>query len=182
MNERMARCLIDPVRCKLLLEIHNKERVTAKQLAQTCSDITHATLYRHLKKMVADGILQVVGENKIRGTLERIYSVSPDLSLDAQKMVEENDGQAYMLLFTQFMHGLTEEFQRYAFRPDIDIIRDGSGFTVAPVYASTEELTAAMTEIAKILQPLISNEKTAGRDLHSIAIITTPPRKAVEER
>lgn len=181
MNERMAKCLSDPVRCRLLLEIHNKERATAKQLAKTCQDITHATLYRHLKKMVADGILHVVGENKIRGTLERIYAVSPDLSLDAKKMVEENDGQAYMLLFTQFTLGLTEEFQRYASLPDIDIVRDGSGFTVAPVYATTKELTAAMTEIAKILQPLVSNEKTKNRDLHSIAIITTPPHKAGRE-
>lgn len=181
MNEKMAKCLIDPVRCKLLLEIHNKDRATAKQLAQKCPDITHATLYRHLKKMVAAGILQVVGENKIRGTLERIYAVSPGLSLDAKKMAEGNDGQAYMLLFTQFMLGLTEEFQRYVSRSDIDIIRDGSGFTVAPVYATTEELTAAMSGIAKILQPLVSNKKTAERDLHSIAVITTPPRKTEEK-
>lgn len=181
MNGKMAKSLADPVRCKLLLDVYGKERVTAKQLAQTNGDVTHATLYRHLKKMVADGLLQVVGENKIRGTLERVYAVNPDLSLDAKRMVEENDGQAYMLLFTQFALGLTEEFRKYTSRRDIDIIRDGSGFTVAPIYVTTEELTAALLEIGKILQPLIGNEKTAERDLHSIAIITTPPHQAEEK-
>lgn len=180
MNDKRAQYLADPIKCKLLLDVYGKGQATAKQLAQTNSGITHATLYRHLRKMVAEGLLQIVGENKIRGTLEKIYALNPDLSLDAQKMVEENDGQVYLILFSQFIQGLTEEFRKYAYRRDIDILRDGSGFTIAPVYATTEELTAAMIEIGKILQPLISNEKTPERDLHSIAIITTPPHKAEE--
>lgn len=96
---------------------------------------------------------------------------------NAKKMVEENDGQAYMMLFTQFVMGLTGEFREYVSRPDINILQDGSGFTVAPVYATTEELTAAMMEIGKIVNALVGNEKTPERELHSIAIITTPPKK-----
>jgi len=181
MNEKMAECFANPIKCKLLIEISNKERATAKQLAETYSDITHATLYRHLKKMTADGILKVVEENQIRGTVERVYAVSPDTSLDAKKMVEENNGQAYMMMFTQFMMGLTEEFREYASRPDINILQDGSGFTVAPVYVTTKELEAAIIEIGKIINPLVGNEKTPERDLHNIAIITTPPKKVVNK-
>lgn len=181
MNEKIAACLANPVQCKLLLEISGKGRATAKQLAQVHGDIPHATLYRHLKKMTADGILIVAQENQIRGTVERVYAVAPDISLDAEKMVKENDGQAYMMMFTRFMMGLTEEFQAYVSRPGINLLRDGSGFTVAPVYATTEELTDAMLAIGKIIRPLVDNKKTPERDLHSIAIITTPPKTPGEK-
>jgi len=181
MNEKMAKCFANPIQCKLLIEISNSERPTAKQLAETYSDIPHATLYRHLKKMTAEGILKVVEENQIRGTVERVYAVSPDISLDAKKMMEENNGQAYMMMFTQFMMGLTKEFREYVSRPDINILQDGSGFTVAPVYVTTKELEAAIIEMGKIINPLVGNEKTPERDLHNIAIITTPPKKGVHK-
>lgn len=63
MTGRLMECITNPVKCKLLLEIHSKGKATAKQLADIYTDIPQATLYRHLKKMLSDGILQVVEEN-----------------------------------------------------------------------------------------------------------------------
>lgn len=180
MSENITECFTNPIKCKLLLEIYNKGQATAKQLAETHRDITHATLYRYLKKMTADGVLKVVEENQIRGTVERVYAVADDFMMDTSKMVEENNGQAYMMLFTQFVMGLTEEFRAYTSRPDINLLQDGSGFTVAPIYATREELVEALTEMGKIIQSLLGNEKTPERYLHNIAIITTPPNKANE--
>lgn len=93
MDEKIIECFANPIKCKLLFEISSKGRVTAKQLAEIHSDITHATLYRYLKKMTADGILKVVGENQIRGTVERVYAVAPDLSLDAKKWWRKTTGR-----------------------------------------------------------------------------------------
>lgn len=177
MNNRIAECFANPIKCKLIFEITRKERTTAKELAEKFDDIPHATLYRYLKKMTEDGILKVIQENQIRGTVEKVYAVAPDLSVDAQKMVEENDGTAYMMLFTQFMMGLTDEFREYTSHSDINLLQDASGFSVAPIYATTDELASIMIEIGKVLTPFMENEKTPERDLHSIAIITTPPKK-----
>ncbi len=177
MNNKIIECFANPIKCKLLFEIHNKERMTAKQLSETFNDITHATLYRYLKKMTADDILKIVEENKIRGTIEKVYSINSDLSIDIEKMILENNGQAYLMLFTQFVMGLTKEFREYASRTDINILNDGSGFSVAPIYATTEELAIIMTKIGEVLTPYFDNKKTNERDLHNIAIITTPPSK-----
>ena len=59
MTDRLMECITNPVKCKLLLEIHSQGKATAKQLADIYTDIPQATLYRHLKKMLSDGILQV---------------------------------------------------------------------------------------------------------------------------
>lgn len=179
MNEKIMECFTNPVQCKLFIEIQRKGQATAKQLAKV-HDIPHATLYRHLKKMTVNGILKVVEENQIRGTVEKVYAVTDDLLVDTNKMMEENNGQAYLMLFTQFIMGLTEEFQEYASRSDINLSQDVTGFTVAPVYASADELTTALTKIGEIIIPLVSNKKTPERCLHNIAIITTPPQKAIK--
>ena len=50
MTGRLMECITNPVKCKLLLEIHSKGKATAKQLAHIYTDIPQATLYRHLKK------------------------------------------------------------------------------------------------------------------------------------
>lgn len=177
MNDNVAECFANPIKCKMLLEIQKQGQATAKQLSGACGGISHATLYRYLKKMTTDGVLQIVRENKVRGMVEKVYTIADSFLVDTERMVKENDGNGYMMLFTQFVAGLTEEFREYASRADIDILRDGSGFTVAPVYATLEELTAAITAIGQILDPLYNNEKTAERDLHNIAIITTPPKR-----
>jgi hypothetical protein len=181
MNEQLLDCLTNPVKCKLFLAVAAKKRATAKQLTETHPDIPLTSLYRYLKNMTESGILQVVEEHQIRGTVERVYAVAVDFAADIKKIMAENDGQGYMLLFSGFVTGLMREFREYAGRADIDLLRDGSGFTTAPVYATREELEQAIREIGAIIYPLTQNKQTEGRRLHSISIITTPPKTSQTE-
>ena len=170
-------CFTNPVKCKMLLEINVKGQLTAKELAESCGDIPQTSLYRHLKSMTESRIIKVVDEHQIRGTVEKVYAMADDLSASVKKMIEENNGQAYMLLFTQYMMGVMQEFKAYTAHEDIDILNDGSGFSLAPVYVTREELIAAMHQIGDILTRLVSNESTPERSLHNIGMIITPPKR-----
>ncbi|MDR3086165.1 MAG: helix-turn-helix domain-containing protein [Christensenellaceae bacterium] len=172
----------NPLRAKLLLEIHARGQATAKQLGERFYDIPQPTLYRHLKRMHEEGVLRVAGERRVRGTLEKAYALQDDLEAGVQEMLQKNDGELYLRLFTQYMLGVAAEFQEYAARPGIDILRDGSGFTLAPVYATTEELTKTLTQIGALLQPLLANEPGGERRLHNLCIITTPPKAKPNEK
>lgn len=176
MNKGIIDCLTNPVKCRMLLEIKLKEKITAKQLAKIHSDIPQATLYRYLNKMVKDEIIKVVEENQIRGTVEKVYAVN-DLSLGVEKMLEENSGEAYMQIFIQYIMGFMKEFQEYTSQPNIDILNDGSGFTTAPFYATNEELEEVRIKLGEALEPLIKNTPTPERKLRSLGIIVTPPKK-----
>lgn len=121
-------CFIHPVKFKLLLEIQAKGKTTAKQLADKYSDILQASLYRYLKSMTEDGILEIVEENQIRGAVERTYDFSFDFGEETQKMVHSNSGEAYLQLFTQYIFGFLRQFQEYCARPDINIKEDISSF------------------------------------------------------
>ena len=101
MTDKLMDCITNPVKCKLLLEIHSQGKSTAKHLANIYNDIPQATLYRHLKKMLSDGILQVVEETQVRGTVEKTYSLADSINSDMETMVEENSGKLYMQYFMQ---------------------------------------------------------------------------------
>lgn len=176
MNEKLMDCFTNPVKCKLFLEIKSKGRVTAKQLAKTYSDIPQATLYRYLNRMLSDGILKVTEENKVRGTIEKVYAVEFGLFSDIQKMLMGNSGEAYMQMFTQYMIGLLSEFKGYAFRKNIDILHDGSGFSTVPFYATMDELEEALKKVTEIIEPLKNNKPRQGRRMRSLALIVTPPK------
>lgn len=90
--------------------------------------------------MLKDDIIKVVEENKIRGTVEKVYAMKLDIADDVNKIIDENSGEEYAQLFTQYMMGFLREFYEYAERKEKDILKDGSGFSVCPVYASIDEI------------------------------------------
>lgn len=165
----------NPVRSKVLIEISMRGPLSAKELLQIFPDITQPTLYRHLRAMVKDNLLTVAKETPIRGTVEKSYTLSPALNTDAQKIITENDGPGYMSLFNAYILGILGEFQHYTRQESIDILKDGSGFTVAPVYVTLSELQNALIGIGKIIGPLLANQPTPERKLHNLCVITTPP-------
>ena len=175
-SERLLSYMSDPVKAKLILEINKQQQATAKQLAEICSGIPQATLYRHLKRMLSDGILKVVSENRIRGTVEKVYAIGIDPGDDIEKMLRENDGEMYFQIITQQLLGILQEFQEYSTRAAIDILHDGSGILVTPVYATTEELTQAIIKINEVMASLYQNPADGERSLHNICIVTTPPK------
>jgi uncharacterized membrane protein len=77
--------------------------------------------------------------------------------------------------------GVMAEFRDYSERENIDILNDGSGFTIAPVYATMAELQEALLKVGEILQGLYHNEQTEERKLHNICLITTPPKATAHD-
>ena len=174
MTDKLMDCITNPVKCKLLLEIHSQGKATAKHLADTYHDIPQATLYRHLKKMLSDGILQVVEETQVRGTVEKTYSLSYDFNSNMKTMVEENSGELYMQYFMQYIFGFAKQFQEYCHSPNINIKKDMTGFSLSPLYLSDDELTSLITSISQIISAVKNNEPNPERKLRTIGIIISP--------
>ena len=175
--ERLMGSFANPVRSRILLELFRQSPLTARQLQQLLPELPSATLYRHLKKMAEEGVLGIAAERQVRGVVERSYEIGIDLDQGIPELLRQNRGDVYLLLFTQYMDALLREFQAYAARPDIDILHDGSGFSVGPFYANETELAALMTGIGELLAPYrdSADPSDPARRLRSLGIIVTPP-------
>ena len=139
LNEKIMECISNPAKSRLLIEIMRRGEVTAKYLAEKCSDIPQTTLYRNLKRMTDDGLLKIVNETPIRGTVEKTYALTFDPS-DPPSVLGENSGAIYMQMFFQYFLTFAKIFQEYCDTPGIDIKRDRSGLSLSHVYLTDEEL------------------------------------------
>ena len=175
MHEKLMECLTNPARNKLVRQVLDEGQTTAKALAEKNKEIPQATLYRYLKKMVSDGILKVVEERRVRNVTEKVYAMAIDFEADVNKMIAENDGEAYFGLFQQFTIGLLNEYGAYCARDNIDILNDGSGFRVHSLHATTDELKELAANIWKLVAPYTNREATPDAKARSIAVIFTPP-------
>ena len=176
--ERFMDCLLDPAKCRLLIRLGEVERATARELAEACPHISRATLYRYLNRMLEDQIVTVAEERRVRGVTERVYILSPSLQADGSRLLREQGSRGLFLLYAQFSYRLMQEFSQYAKRKDADLLRDGAGFTVCPVQATTEELAGFGRKVGELLLPLMENPPGGERRAHTIATIVTPPQEA----
>lgn len=174
-NNQLMEVITNPIKCKLLFEINSCEQTTAKHLAERFSDIPQATLYRYLKKMTSDGVLKIVEENQVRGAVERTYSVAIDLLKEGTEIIKNNSGEAYMQTFTQYMLGFMKLFQEYCNGSHIDIQKDKSGFSLAPLYLTDAELEEMVTKIHDVIKQYRDNTPANDRKLRSIGVIVSPP-------
>lgn len=177
LNRNIMECVSNPIKCRLLIEILKRGEATAKQLAEQCADIPQTTLYRSLKRMTEDGVLQVVCETQIRGTVEKTYAATFDLN-DAGTMTGDNAGKMYLQMFLQYILTFAKQFQTYCNTPGIDIKQDRSGFSLSHVYLTDEELETAVTAISKVLTPLQNNKPAPGRKLRTIGVIVSPEQRS----
>ena len=179
LNKALMDCITNPAKCRLFIEIAKQGEVTAKSLAETCADIPQTTLYRHLKRMTEDGLLKIVSETPVRGTVERTYALALDPA-DPLAMLGEISGARYMQMFFQYFLVFARLFQEYCDTPGIDIERDRSGMTLSPLYLTDEELEKAVTEVARIFSSLQENQPAPGRKLRTVGLIVSPAHPAQE--
>lgn len=103
--------ILHPIRMRVILAAANRV-LTTQQFADLLPDVPQTTLYRHINILLEAGVLVVVRESKVRGTLERELTLSPgagriDLETAAQLSPEQHEQ-----IFTAFVAKLLSDFKR----------------------------------------------------------------------
>ena len=176
MHDLLMECLTNPIKNKLLMAVKEQGLATTKELAKKLPDIPQATLYRYLKRMVEDGLLEVARENRIRNVTEKVYTLAIDYDLEIEKMNEDTTGRLYVARFRQFVGGLVEEFDKNTPKDNEKAVYDGSGFFIHPFYATYDEVKELLQKIKEVIKPY-EVRASPDRELRSVATIFMPPTK-----
>ena len=173
-NRSLVDCLSDPYRCQLFVEILRGTCSTASELHNRCPNIPRATMYRNLKRLTDDGLIEVVDEVKKRGTVERTYAPVKRAFDNMESVIRSNPSEMYFSMFMQYVLSFVQQFREFCDDPDADLTHD-AGFSMSPVLATNEEINGALREIANIIGRLRENEPAEGRRFHTIGLILSPP-------
>ena len=128
-------------------------------------DVPGASLYRHVKILADHSILMVVGENRIRGTVESIYQ----LNKDALTIEDENGSAVQMSLLS-----ICASFARYFSGGNADPKRDMLLFTNCTLVLTDEEFSGFLSEINEIALKYMKTEATANSKTRQITLISAP--------
>lgn len=102
-NRHIVDCLSDPYRCQLFVEILRGTCSKASELHSRCPNIPRATMYRQLKRLTDDGLIEVVDEVKKRGTVERTYAPVKRVFEDMESVLRSNPSEMYISMFMQYV-------------------------------------------------------------------------------
>ena len=173
-----ADLLLHPVRLRIVEAFLGDRALTTSQLRSELPDVPPASLYRHVARLVAAGVLAIVAQRRVRGALERTYvlrtsAASVDLDELATLGVED-----HRRMFTTFVAGLLADFDRYLARGDIDLLRDGVSYRLAGLWLDDAEFAQLLRELATVLQPRLASPPAPGRRRRILASVLLPGEAA----
>jgi DNA-binding transcriptional ArsR family regulator len=172
--ENLFDLVLHPVRMRIIMALKGRE-MTPQQLAETLGDVPPATLYRHINRLSEAGVLELVAERRVRGTLEKVYTLGQQgASLDPQEFTALSR-EDHLRYFTTFVATLLDDFSRYVKNAQpFDVLVDGVGYHKVPLELSDEEFAEVAKGINAAILPHLDNRPAPGRKRRIFATIVMP--------
>ncbi|MFD2762875.1 helix-turn-helix domain-containing protein [Micromonospora eburnea] len=171
--DRWAELALHPVRIRILRSVAGARRTT-RDLVNALPDVPQATLYRHVAALVAGGLLDVVEERKVRGTVERVYALPAHGAALGPTELADASAEDHARWFTAFVSSLLAEFSRYLSRDRIDLVADGVGYQQVVLHLSDEEFAEFAAELAGVIAPRLANRPGPDRVARLLATVLMP--------
>ena len=168
--------LLHPVRIRIIQALLDGSTLTTKQLMAQLTDVPSASLYRHIATLTDAGVLMVVGETPVRGTIERAYALHLPRAGVGSDEARQLGIEDHRRAFAAYVATLLADFDRYLDGPDPDPVADGVSFTQVALWLSDDELTALDRQLAETLSSLRTNRAGAGRTKRLLSTVLMPQR------
>lgn len=165
-----AEVVMNPVRQRIFQYFLLHETGTAKELKKALPDVPSASLYRHINILADHSILMVVGENRIRGTVESVYQLNK-----AALAAEDESGNAVQMSLL----GICASFARYFARGNVDPKKDMLLLTNCTLLLTDEEFSGFLSEINEIALKYMKAEATESSKTRQITLISAPTSEQV---
>lgn len=166
--------LLHPVRLRILRTFLDGHPATTAQLRERLPDIPHATMYRHVAALASAGVLEVLDEKRVRGTVERTYRLSWDRAeigaADRAAMTIDDHRRT----FTAFIGGLLADFDSYLAPEPADPQADGVSYQQAALWLTDDEMAELLSVIHTAVTDRVGREPGGNRTRRMISLVTMP--------
>lgn len=160
----LAEIVMNPVRQRIFQYFLLHETGTVKEVRKALSDVPGASLYRHIKILADSSILMVVGENRIRGTVESVYQ----LNQDAMSTEDETGNAVQMSLLSIYA-----SFAKYFSTGNANPRKDMLLFTNCTLLTD-EEFSEYLSEINQVTIKYMKQETSENSKPRQITLISAP--------
>jgi DNA-binding transcriptional ArsR family regulator len=166
--------LLHPVRLRLVHAFAGGRSLTTAQLAARLPDVSQATVYRHVATLADAGILEVEGEQRVRGFVERRYRLRAGAATITAERAAAATRADHRKAFATAMAVLLAEYERYLGDPGADPAADQVGYRQHTVWLTEEERTRLIEGMRAAILPIIANRPDGGRTPYLLSPILFP--------
>jgi Helix-turn-helix domain len=169
-----ADLLLHSVRLRIVQTFLGDRALTTSQLAGELADVPAGSLYRHVAILARAGVLQVVAERRVRGAVERTYTLRQAAAQMTPNEIAAMTNEEHAHAFMAFVAGILGDFDRYLATDPTDPVRDGAGYRLAAVWLTDAELTEFLRDLAAVIQPRAANAPSKTRRRRILAGVMLP--------
>lgn len=174
MNKKTIEGLLNPVRMKIAMLFLDHSLHTIGDIKKTVTDIPSASLYRHINRLVDDGIITVVSETKKRGAIEKTYQLKTNPFEEMNQIGIDGTSEDKKELFYVFAMTLVMEFNNYMKDDKVDMVKDSVGYRSFPLNVSDQENEEFLDEFRALIGKYINNEANDERTLRKFSFVYAP--------
>ena len=175
----IADIALNPIRIRIIQALAMNDELTAAQIGEAMTDVSRTTLYRHINTLIDAGLVTVVSEKKIRGSIERT------LALNVKELQEQMSATDPTQEIFKFLMGTYVKFQKYFARDDNDPMADKIFINNAIMMMSDEEFDQFLAAFRELSQKYyFEGDAPAGtqrkpRDITTISAPSAAPDTAL---
>lgn len=170
--------LLHPVRLRIVNALSQGRTLTTGELCSRLTGVSQATVYRHVGMLMNGGILEVEGEEQVRGAVQRRYRLREERARVAAEVGKSMSREDHRRAFGGAMAALIAEFNAYIARKDANPFDDRVGYRQGTIWLTEGEITTLIREIRGALAAPMANPPATGRRPYLLSTIFFP----IEER
>lgn len=161
----IAEIVMNPVRQRIFQYLLVHETGTVKDIRKALTDIPSASLYRHMKILTDNAVLTVVGENRIRGTVESIYQLNKS-ALE----IDDADGAGVQMALLS----ICASFAKYFAGGHADPRKDMLMLTTCTLTLTDEDFMSFLSEINRLALKYMDIEVRKDSKTRQVTLISAP--------
>jgi DNA-binding transcriptional ArsR family regulator len=173
--------LLHPVRLRIVHAMSGGRTRTTSDLCARLPEVPKTTLYRHVGLLAEAGVLEVVGEQRVHGAVERRYRLHGERPVidagTAATMTLEDHRQG----FAAAMAALLAEFNAYLDRDHADPLADSVSYRQFPLWLSETDLARLIDEIREAIVANRDNKPTPERRPYLLSTILFPTEEPQQD-
>ncbi len=155
--------LLHPVRLRIVQTFLGGRELTTAQVAAELADVPASGLYRHLALLTDAGVLTVVAERRVRGTVERRYALRLENARLGDKDLAAMSREDHAQAFATFVAGLLSAYEQYLSAGQPDLVRDGVSYSMNALWLDDEEYLQYLRDLAAVAAPRAQLGPAPGR-------------------
>jgi DNA-binding transcriptional ArsR family regulator len=166
--------LMHPVRLRIVQAMAGGRVVSSADLRARLPDVSRATLYRHIALLADGGILEVAGERRVRGAVERRYRMRDGRAVITPEAAVSIPLDAHRRAFAATMAAIMAEFSAYLDREGANPTADSVSYRWFALWLSPAEVEGLIAELVALLKARAAHEPAPGRAPHLLSTIFFP--------